>query len=92
MHQFATWLNEWMLPCKRGFIKYTFSSCLQTSQSFPPLSQHLLETKRLDYILTGNIQSDLLENHFGRYRQLSGANYFGSEKQFLDTQKSIRVF
>ena len=61
-------------------------------QSFPPLSQHLLETKRLDYILTGNIQSDLLEKHFGRYRQLSGANYFGSEKQFLDTQKAIRVF
>ena len=76
MHKFATWLNEWMLSCKRGFSKHKFSFCLQTSQSFPPLSQHLLETKRLDYVLTGNIQSDLLEKRFGRYRQLRSANYF----------------
>ena len=40
MHKFATWLNEWMLFGKRGFSKQTFSSCLQTSQSFPLLIQH----------------------------------------------------
>ena len=53
--------------------------------------QHLLKTKGHDYILTGNIQSDPLEKSFGRYRQLSGTNYFGSEKQFFDAEKSIRV-
>ena len=58
---------------------------------FSLLIQHLLETKGLGYILTGNIQPDPLEKRFGRYRQLSGANYFGSEKQFLDAEKSIRV-
>ena len=55
MHKFATWLNEWMLSDKRGLSKQTFSSCLQTSQSFSLLIQHLLETKGLDYILTENI-------------------------------------
>ena len=34
MHKFAIWLNEWMLMGKRGLSKQTFSSCLQTSQSF----------------------------------------------------------
>ena len=59
--------------------------------SFPLLIQNLLETRGLDYILNGNIQSDPLEKRFGRYYQLSGANYFGSEKQTLDAEKSIRV-
>ena len=90
MHKFATSLNEWMLSGKRGLSKQTLSSCIQTLQSFPLLIQHLLETKGLDYILSGNIQSDPLETRFGRYRQLS-ANYFGSEKQLLDAEKSIRV-
>ena len=58
-HKFATWLNEWVLLGKRGLTKQTFSSCLQTSQSFPPLIQHLLKSKRLYYLLTGNIQSEI---------------------------------
>ena len=86
MHKFANWLNEWMLSGKRGLSKH-----FQTSQSFLLLIQHLLETKGLDHILTGNIYADPLEKHFGRYRELRGANYFGSEKQFLDAEKSVRV-
>ena len=31
------------------------------------------------------------EKRFGSYRQLSSANYFGSEKQLLDAEKSLRV-
>ena len=38
-----------------------------------------------------NIQSDSLEKRFGRYRQPRGASYFGSEKQFLDAEMSIRA-
>ena len=91
MCKFVSWLNDWMLSGKRGLSKQTFSSCIQTSSTFPLLLQHLLEVKQLSYILTGNIQSDPLEKRFGRYRQLSGANYFGSVRQFLDAEKSIRV-
>ena len=45
----------------------------------------------MKYILSGNIQSDPLEKRFGRYWQLRGANYFGSQKQFLEAEKAIRV-
>ena len=45
----------------------------------------------MKYILSGNIQSEPLEKRFGRYRQLSGANYFGTQKQFLEAEKVIRV-
>ena len=91
MNMFATWLDDWMSSGKSGFSKQTFLSCIQTSRSFPLLVQHLLGTKQLSYILTGNMQSDPLEKRFGRFRQLSGTNYFGSVKQFLDAEKSIRV-
>ena len=82
MHKFETSLNEWILSSKRGLSEQTFSSCFQTSHSFPLLIQHLLQRKGLDHILTGNIQSDPLEKRFLRYRQLSGANNSGSDKQY----------
>ena len=83
LNKFATSLEEWM--------KQTFLSCQQTSQSFPLLVKYLIEKRGLDYVLIGNFHSDPLERRFGRYRQLNGANYFGSEKQFLEGEKSIRV-
>ena len=55
------------------------------------LIHHILETKGLDYILTGNIHSDPIGKRFGRYTHLSGASYFCSEKHFLYAEKSIRV-
>ena len=91
LNKFATWLEEWMKSEKSGLSKQTFLSCQQTSQSFPLLVKYLIEKRGLDYVLSGNFQSDPLEKRFGRYRQLSGANYFGSEKQFLEAEKSIRV-
>ena len=89
LNKFATWLEEWMKSEKSGLSKQTFLSCQQTSQSFPLLAKYLIEKRGLDYVLSGHFQSDPLEKRFGRYRQLSGANYFGSEKQFLEAEKSI---
>ena len=43
-----------------------------------------------DYVLLGCIQSDSLESRFGWFRQLSGANYFISWKQLVDSDRKIR--
>ena len=45
----------------------------------------------MEYVLSGYFQDDPLEKRFGTNRQLNGANYFGSVKQFLEAEKSIRV-
>ena len=55
------------------------------------LARYLIEEKRLTYILSSKIQSDFLERRFGHYRQLSGANYFATEHQFIEAEKAIRV-
>ncbi len=45
----------------------------------------------LSWILLGKFQSDSLESRFGWYRQLSGANYFISPKQLLESERKIKA-
>lgn len=55
------------------------------------LAEYLLQEKDLAYVLLGKINSDPLERRFGWYRQLAGANYFISVRQFLEAEKKIRL-
>ena len=50
---------------------------------------HLLEEKGFEYVLLGLITSDPIEKRFGWYRQLGGANYYLSVRQFLESEKKI---
>ena len=73
------WVDEWRKSKKAGLSTETFKSFHQTSTVIPLLAHHLLHEHGFEYVLTGKIQSDFLEKRFGRYRQLSGANYFATE-------------
>ena len=57
----------------------------------PLFARYLLDEKHMSYVLSGKIQSGYLEKRFGRNRQLSGANYFASERQFIEAEKAIRM-
>ena len=85
------WLIKWQSSGKVGFSAETFKTFKHTSTSFPLLVKFLLDEKKLNYVLSGKIQSDFIEKTFGRYRQLSGANYFATERQFIEAEKAIRV-
>ena len=54
------------------------------------IAEYLLN-KGFHYVLLGHCQSDQLEHRFGRYRQTSGANYFVSFKQLLESEHKIKV-
>jgi hypothetical protein len=43
------------------------------------------------FVLLGNLQSDPIENRFGWLRQLSGANYYISMRQVVDSDRKIRA-
>ena len=89
--KFVTWVENWKTSGGNGLSAETFRTLIQTSKTLPQLVHYLLHEKGLAYVLSGKIQSDPLEKRFGRYRQLSGANYFGTERQFLEAEKAIRV-
>jgi hypothetical protein len=89
--QFVDWLNEWEnMPRKTALTKETFTAVKQTAAALRELAEYLLG-KGLKFVLLGMINSDPLEKRFGWYRQLSGANYFASVRQFLEAEKKIRI-
>ena len=87
------WLQHWhdAYGVKQGFSKETFNAIMQTTICIPHLVDYLFDIKELDYVLLGFIQSDYLEQRFGWYKQLCGANYFNSVLQLLQAEKSIRI-
>jgi hypothetical protein len=76
---------------KTGLSKDTFMAAQQTTAALMELSKYLLEEKSLKYVLFGLINSDTIERRFGWYRQLAGANYYLSVRQFLEAEKKIRL-
>ena len=93
LQKFANWVKRWQNQFPNyGLSKPTFETLSQTVVATIELSNYLLDEKdEIVYILLGLIQSDYLEGRFGWYRQLSGANYYNSVLQFIQTEKSIRL-
>ena len=50
-----------------------------------------MEEKGFDYVLIGQISSDYIEGRYSWYRQSAGANYYLSVRQFLESEKKIRL-
>jgi hypothetical protein len=93
LDSFSCWLSEWqnMSGGKTALSRETFLAIQQTTPALRELSIYLLEEKKLDYVLLGKMNSDPLERRFGWYRQLAGANYYISVRQFLEAEKKIRL-
>ena len=87
MNMFAMWLDDLMSSGKSGFSKQTFLSCIQTSRSFPLLVKHLLESKQLGYILTGNIQSDPLKKKVWKVLSTQWSKLFWAHKAVFTCRK-----
>lgn len=91
--KFLSWLEEWekKSPKTGGFSRETFLAAKQTTSALIELADYLLTEKNFVYVLLGKVNSDPLERRFGWYRQLAGANYFISVRQFLEAEKKIRL-
>jgi hypothetical protein len=86
---FYRWMEEWEKMSKKsgGLSRETFLSGKQTCLALKELAEYLLKEKEFEYVLLGKVNSDPLERRFGWYRQLAGANYFISVRQFLEAEK-----
>ena len=92
---FLNWICEWERISKKnkcgGLSSETFFCLRQTALALRGITFYLLEEKYLDYVCMGKLSSDPIERRFGRYRQMSGGNYFVSVKQILEGEKCIRL-
>ena len=73
-----------------GLSAETYAASTHTTNVLVPLLKSLLSDRGLNYVFLGNISSDYLEQRFGWYRQLCGANYFNSVSQFLKAEKKTK--
>lgn len=68
----------------------TFTALILMCQTLPAIAAHLIKSG-YSFVLLGHLQSDKLEQRFGRYRQMLGANYFLGVKQVIESERKIKV-
>ena len=93
LEKFTVWVEKWekMNNKEHSLSKETFLTCKQTMRGLIGVAMYLLEEKNFEYVLLGLITSDPIERRFGWYRQLGGANYYLSPRQFFESEKKIRL-
>ena len=74
-----------------GLTKETFLALRQTCRGITGLAKYLINYCDFKYVLLGKIQSDTIEGRFGRIRQLSGAKYYISMRQLLESDRKLRT-
>jgi hypothetical protein len=87
----ADFLQSWEASGKPGLTRETFLALRQTCLSLRDCAIYLLSQHGFNYVLLGRLQSDDIESRFGWLRQLSGANYYVSMRQVLESDRKIRA-
>ncbi len=91
---FVDWLQAWgesTQTSRTGLTKETFQASKQTSEGLAGLSEFLILERKMNYFLTGKCQSDKIEGRFGQMRQMSGGNLYASVRQFLESDRTLRI-
>lgn len=91
LREVADFLLCWEKSGKPGLTKETFLALRQTCLSLADCAAYLLNNLDFKYVLLGRLQSDDIESRFGWLRQLSGANYFISMRQVMESNRKIKA-
>lgn len=87
------WLDLWQsLKFDTGILtRETHSALRLTTDTLVKVTRYCLEEMHFDYVLLGKFQTDCLEERFGKYRQLSGAQYHISIRQVYESERKLRL-
>ncbi|XP_037518749.2 uncharacterized protein LOC119395817 [Rhipicephalus sanguineus] len=87
------WLDHWeSLRHDNGRLtRETHAAFSHTTHALHELAIYCLEELHFEYVLLGKFQTDCLEDRFGKYRQLSGANYHVSIRQIYESENKLRL-
>ncbi|KAH7985005.1 hypothetical protein HPB49_026654 [Dermacentor silvarum] len=87
------WLDLWQsLKFDTGILtRETHSALRLTTDTLVKVTKYCLEEMHFDYELLGKFQTDCLEERFGKYRQLAGAQYHISIRQVYESERKLRL-
>ena len=91
LHGFVDWLQEWKETSHEGLTVDTWNALQQTTEGLASLSEYLINHKHQQYVLLGKFQSDWIEGRFGKLRQMNGGNLFASVRQFLESERTLKI-
>jgi hypothetical protein len=91
LREFAEFLQRWEASGKTGLTRETFLALRHTCLALADCAAFLLDHRGFNFVLLGQLHSDSIECRFGWFRQLSGANYFVSMRQVLESDRKIRA-
>lgn len=92
LREFADFLECWETSKKLGLTHETFLVLRHTCLALSDCAAFLLDVRLgFKYVLLGSLQSDAIESRFGWLRQMSGANYYVSMKQVIESDRKIRA-
>lgn len=93
LHMFLKWLDEWKNKGldKGTLTKETHAALEHTTYALIELARYSFEELGMSYVLFGKIQTDCLEDRFGKYRQLAGAQYHISIRQIYEVENKLRL-
>jgi len=91
LRQCSEFLQRWEDSKQPGLTTQTFLALRHTCLALADCAAYLLDHRGMNYILLGHLQSDAIERRFGWLRQLSGANYYISVRQVIESDRKIRA-
>nr|XP_054926027.1 uncharacterized protein LOC129384531 [Dermacentor andersoni] len=93
LERIVQWLDHWgSLKHDNGrLIRETHTAFSHTTHALHELAIYCLEELHFEYVFLGKFQTDSLEDRFGKYRQLSGANYHVSIRQIYESENKLRL-
>ncbi|XP_035206112.1 uncharacterized protein LOC118181147 [Stegodyphus dumicola] len=93
LNNFVNWLDKWKdAKCTTGCLsKETHDALRNTTYALIELGKYCIKELGMNYFLPGKIQTDLLEDRFGKYRQLSGSQYCISIRQVYESESKLRM-
>ena len=86
------WLDNWKLEnFSKKLTRQTHTALCHTIYGMVEVIKYCFEELNLNYLLLGKLQTDPLENRFGKYRQLAGGHYHISIRQLYESEKRLRI-
>ncbi|KAH7944230.1 hypothetical protein HPB52_017470 [Rhipicephalus sanguineus] len=69
----------------------THGALYQTTQALGEIARYCFSELHLCFVLLGKLQTDLLEDRFGKYRRLAGSHYHVSIRQLYESENKLRL-
>jgi len=91
--ELKSWLVAWhrQAPASARLTNDTYAAFCITLESVKLLIIQLLSKEDAQFVLTGRVQQDPLEERFAAHRQRAGCSYNPSALQFQQTEKKMAI-